>query len=151
MFGGLTPTGGIVTDPLDEMAEEFFPGSKRRRREPRIVPQQHPPAWDAKPRFYDVSGERTEFFTIGALAEALDREIVTIRSWISRGVLPEARYKLPPRGKTTFGAKGGQRLWTRAQIEAIAKIAQEEGLLGHARSKDFSKTQFTQRVIEALK
>ena len=138
-------------DPLDRLIEdEFFPGSKRRRRDPRPVPEKKPPAWDAKPRYYDVNGERTEFFTIGALAEALEKEIVTIRTWIRTGKMPEARFKLPPRGKSTFGAKGGQRLWTRAQIEAIVKIAHEEGVLG-VKPKDFSKTRFTERVTEAMK
>jgi hypothetical protein len=129
--------------------DDFFPGSKRKRREPRPVPEKKR-SWDAEPRFYEVNGEKVEFFTIGALAEVLDKKPVTLRTWIRHGKLPEARFKLPPRGKATFGEQGGQRLWTRAQIEAIAVIAAEEGVLG-VKPKDFAKTKFTERVIEVMK
>ena len=140
-----------MTDPLDAMIEdEFFPGSKRKRRDPRPVPEKKAASWDAKPQKRMLNGVETEFFTIGALAEALGKKVVTLRMWIDTGKMPEARYRLPPRGDSTFGAKGGQRLWTRDQIEAIVVIAQEEGVLG-IKPKDFSKTEFTKRVIEVMK
>lgn len=139
-----------MSDAVDDIMDEFFPGSKRKRRDPRPVPKKKPPAWDIKPRVFQVNGEDVEFFTIGALAQALEKEIVTLRMWIRTGKMPEARFKLPPRGDSTFGAKGGQRLWTRDQIEAIAIIAAEEGVLG-MKPKDFAKTKFTERVIEVMK
>ena len=87
-------------------------------------------AWDAKPAIYVYKGVSREFFKIGHLANALNRAPVTIRSWEKKGVLPISPYRTPaPRVSTVNGSPKGKRLWVRAQIEGILRIAREEGCI----------------------
>jgi MerR family regulatory protein len=61
------------------------------------------------PKTYVINGRETELFTIGELAEQLDRQRQTIRKWEREGIIPAA----------TFRSKAGRRLYTRPQITAI--------------------------------
>jgi hypothetical protein len=74
-----------------------------------------------KPRVLTIKGVPTEFFTIGALAAALERRPVTLRAWESEGVLPHAQFRTPPpQGEQVPGkAVKGQRLYTRRQAELV--------------------------------
>ena len=89
-----------------------------------------------------------DLFFIGALAKALNRDSVTMRAWIRKGWLPGAMYQTRP----VEGSRGdaGRRLWTRAQIEGIAQIAKEEGLLNDNPPR-IQRTKFTRRVMAAWK
>ena len=111
--------------------DERIPGSRRtlaedRARRAQKPKKERPTGWDRKPLIRAVDGNNYEFFTIGALAEALGKSPPTVREWIRKGILPKARYRLPV-APGTLG--DGKRLWTRAEIEGILKIAQEEGIV----------------------
>lgn len=87
--------------------------------------------WDSKPLVYFVGGKPQEFFPISALAHAIGKASVTIRSWENKGLLPPSPYRSPkPRKETIPGVSPkGRRLWTREQIEGILDIARQEGVI----------------------
>jgi hypothetical protein len=115
---------------------EYVPGSRKKRREPdpkvsrRKVGESN--GWDANPIIKTLGGQETEVFTIGALAQALEKTIVTVRLWERKGYIPRAPYRL--RSKTLKGQKtGGNRVYTRSLIEATIDEFAKRGLLGTAR------------------
>ena len=115
---------------------EYAPGSKKKRREPdpkvsrRKVGESN--GWDENPVIKTLGGKETEVFTIGALAQALEKTIVTVRLWERKGYIPRAPYRL--RSKTLKGQKtGGNRVYTRSLIEATIDEFAKRGLLGTAR------------------
>lgn len=115
---------------------EFFPGSKKKRREldPKISRRKSGESngWDSNPIMKTLGGQETEVFTIGALAQALEKQIVTVRLWERKGYIPRAPYRL--RAKTLKGQKtGGNRVYTRALIEATIDEFAKRGLIGTAR------------------
>ena len=127
-----------------EVEEEdyTYPGSRHVRRSVLEDPEpEDEPVWDAHSRVYAVKGEEREFFTISALATALRRESVTMRKWEERGYLPRARYRAPGAGKKR------DRLYTRAQIEGLVKIAKEEGLMNPQKKKRIDQTNFADRAF----
>ncbi|WP_063728955.1 hypothetical protein [Streptomyces sp. RTd22] len=141
----------------DSPPTQFYPGSTRRisrrpvrtQAELRPVAQEayyDPDRWDTKPQVKPFNGGYREFFGIGDLAKALRRDAVTMRKWESGGVIPKATYVIS--GKT---ANGNRRLYTREQIEAMVRIAEEEGLFdGDPRGIRITDTRFTERVKEAF-
>ena len=67
-----------------------------------------------------------------SFAQALGKQIVTIRLWERKGYIPQAPYRL--RSKTLKGQKtGGNRVYTRALIESAVEEFTRRGLLGAAR------------------
>ena len=62
-----------------------------------------------KPRVYTINNVELEMFTIGELAQRLDRQRQTLRKWEKQGLIPQAIYR----------SKAGRRLYTKNQIEAI--------------------------------
>jgi hypothetical protein len=115
---------------LDRLAAEYYPGNER------------PAPWDAKPRLYPDpdTGERTEFFTVGHLAAAMNRKPITIRQWERSGVIPRSVYQVPGANE-----HGRRRLYTRAQIAGMITIADEEGILRNDR-REIDKTNFIERI-----
>lgn len=88
--------------------------------------------WDSNPIIKTLGGKEVEFFTIGALATALEKEIVTIRYWERKGYIPTAPYRL--RSKMLQGKKvNGNRVYTRELIDIIIEEFTKRGLLGTAR------------------
>lgn len=134
-------------DLMASLAEldEFIPGSRMRRDSAAaipVTPQREMSTWDSRAYQKVVNGKTVELFAIGALAAALGRPLVTIRLWTNQGKLPQAIYRLPTRQVPLYGAHGqvkaykeqkGRRLYTRAQIEAVIRIANEHGILQAAR------------------
>jgi hypothetical protein len=88
-------------------------------------------------------GTPTEFFTIGALARALNRKPVTLRKLEAVGQLPKSG-----RRDARVQGKGKRRLYTRAQIDDAVRIAADEGILVET-WRPTSKTRFGDRLIEA--
>lgn len=115
------------------------PGSKQSRRESSPVADKRRKqalgesnGWDANPIIKTLQGVETEVFTIGALAHALDKKIVTIRLWEKKGYIPIAPYRL--RSKSLNGQKvNGNRVYTRRLIEIAIEEFARRGLLGSAR------------------
>lgn len=91
-----------------------------------------PEGWDHSPIIKTLGGKEVEFFTIGALATALEKEIVTIRYWERKGYIPTAPYRL--RAKMLQGKKvNGNRVYTRELINITIEEFMNRGLLGTAR------------------
>lgn len=133
------------------MTDGFYPGSSTpigQRPEPR-----EPIDW-GRPIIYNVGGVATEFYTVGQVAAALGRSATTMRKWERNGWLPKAAFRTP-----SVVRQKARRLYTRAQLEAIVRVAFEEGLmevtvdqLGRPHPKvAVADTKFVQRVSEALK
>lgn len=128
-----------MADPLlDRFSDLQEPGKNYPgKREPkmrsikRTAPADDKPPWDENPVYYMVKGERREFFTIRHLAAALDYSQQSIRAWENSGLLARSPFRSPKPRKPTIGGRNtkGKRLWTRAQIEGILRIAREEGVI----------------------
>ena len=133
---------------------EYIPGSKKKRREldPKISRRKSGESngWDANPIVKTLGGIETEVFTIGALALALDKTIVTIRLWERKGYIPRAPYRL--RSKTLKGEKtGGNRVYTRALIESTIDEFNRRGLLGSARVEWNQHEDLTDALVKRWK
>lgn len=115
------------------------PGSRQPRRDSteRAVKQRKKAfgdsnGWDENPTIKSLNGVETELFTIGALALALEKQIVTIRLWEKKGYIPIAPYRL--RSKELNGKKvQGNRVYTRELIDIIIEEFERRGLIGSAR------------------
>lgn len=130
---------------IESEEDLLYPGSRHLRR--RLVEEEtgaeeeiEDVVWDERPRLYTVKGEEKEFFTISALARALHREPVSMRKWEEKGYLPPARYRAPGAGKKR------DRLYTRAQIEGLVKLAKAEGLTDPAKKKRIDQTNFPDKA-----
>jgi hypothetical protein len=133
---------------------EYVPGSKRKRREPDPKVSRRKSGesngWDANPIMKTLNGVETEVFTIGALAQALEKTIVTIRLWERKGYIPRAPYRL--RSKTLKGQKtGGNRVYTRALIESAVAEFNRRGLLGAARVEWSQYDDLTETLVKTWK
>ena len=130
--------GAPMADPLlDRFADledpsAAYPGKRKPKlRSIKRVAKEDKPPWDANPVYYMVKGERMEFFTIRHLAAALDYSQQSIRAWENQSLLAKSPFRSPKPRKPTIGGRNtkGKRLWTRAQIEGILRIAKEEGVI----------------------
>lgn len=112
--------------------DDFYPGSKRKRREhdPAVsVRWIEEDAWDAKPIVKSYNGVETEFFYPGALAKALGKTSVTIRLWERNSHIPKAPFRLP--GYVRAGKEvPGKRVYTRELVEIAVEEFDKRGLLG---------------------
>jgi hypothetical protein len=74
---------------------------------------------------YLVNGMARRFYTVGALASALNRKPVTIRSWEAKGWIPPASFRTPaPKSEQIPGkAVKGRRLYSEAQIVFLVEAA----------------------------
>lgn len=122
---------------LTGWGSEYWPGSKQKRNvKAAPEPKRAPADWSVhgKTKTIKVHGVPTEveFFNLEALRIGLDRPAVTIRNWIANEYIPEAIYRMPRRmvrGKEQLG----QRLYTRAQVEAILRVFEEHGIRENCR------------------
>ncbi len=120
-----------MTDLVAEMfgdREEFYPGSKRKRR-PEPEPQEiSGEMWRENYTVKKIGGQDRRFFPIGALADALHVSVETIRHWVKKGYIPNAPYRLPT--SIVHGQKHqGRRLYTEPMIDAAVKTFASRGLL----------------------
>lgn len=133
---------------------EYIPGSKKKRREidPKVSRRRNGEnnGWDSNSIIKTLNGVETEVFTIGALAQALEKTIVTIRLWERKGYIPRAPYRL--RSKTLRGQKtGGNRVYTRALIESAIEEFNRRGLLGSARVEWGQYEDLTEALVKRWK
>lgn len=153
---------GVLDDLRQAAAEapdvEFYPGSKvpivrhpnRAEKDTYVAPPED--AWDQDPatrRRQSIRGEEREFFTLGALAAALNRRPVTLRTWERNKVIPGPLFV-----KKGDNPNGRRRLYSRAQIEGLIKIAEEEGILrpdAKGFYKPITQTNFTKRAFALFK
>lgn len=142
----MSPLRPLPRKNPDQAPVELYPGTNRQIITSRPLDLDRPaPAaerWDAYPREYTVRGRTVEFFTIGALAKALNRRVSTIRLWESNGTIPVTIWRAP-----SEDFRGRQRLYSRDLVEAMIKIAEEEGVL-RPHGRNIHKTKFRERVYE---
>ena len=132
--------------------DEYYPGSKKKRKavvpkEPEVVVSL---TWDTNPTKHTLpNGKDVEMFTIGALAAALGRPIITIRSWIKEGYLPSAPYRLPVKKDINGKDHLGKRLYSRAMIEAVIELFRSAGILEVKRIDWSQHRQLSNGIAEA--
>ena len=130
------------------------PGSKKQRRESTPVADKRRSkamtgsnGWDSNPIIKTIRGVETEVFTIGALALALEKQIVTIRLWEKKGYIPGAPYRL--RSKSLNGKKvNGNRVYTRELIEITIEEFESRGLLNSPRVEWSLHSDLTDVLVE---
>lgn len=126
-------------EELDAVFGTFYPGSRHERMDPVESEEPEEEPWDLNPKVVVYGGKEVEFFTIGALAKALNRTVGSIRKWERLGYIPKATYR--------SAGERQNRLYTRPQVEGMRAIAQEEGLLDPRKHVVVSDTRFTERVV----
>jgi hypothetical protein len=120
-------------DKLFKSLDDYYPGSKRKRRkpDPNVKPRKvsTPNAWNTDPQVKALpNGKVIELFSAGALALALGRPLVTLRLWERKGYIPRAPYRL--KSMIVNGVKKpGWRMYSRAIVEATIESFQSRGLL----------------------
>lgn len=129
--------------------DSYYPGSKRKRRE-KVEKQPEESTWDAKPFIKTLpNGKDVEMFTLGALALALNRPVITLRAWMTEGYLPTSPYRLP----TTVDKNGkevlGRRLYTRPMIEETVRLFSKAGVLTAKRIDWSVNRQLVDEIVEA--
>jgi hypothetical protein len=131
----------------------FYPGSKQKVKTFTDPAKNQAPAGDD--REYDLGRGRVlnvddvphTFYTVGTLAEALNRKSGTIRKWETDGIIPIATFILPSDDK-----RGQRRLYTKEL--GLRDIASQEGILyptAGGRWKDVQTTQFKAKALELFK
>lgn len=135
-------------DLIDEtFSDLYYPGSKKKRAEKKPVKEELPePTWDSVSYKKWVGNKEIEFFTIGALAKALHRPLITIRHWMKEGNLPLSPYRLPTKADKHGKDHAGRRLYTRAMIEAAVDIFTQAGLL-HAKRVNWLANEYVTDAI----
>ncbi len=129
--------------------DNFYPGSKRKRREEKKEEVKVATAWDSKPYVKSLpDGTDMEFFTIGALAIALGRPIISIRHWIKSGYLPVSPYRLPAKVDVNGKERLGRRLYSRPMIEVAVAMFGKAGLLNVKRIQ-WPNQELTSAIAEA--
>ncbi|MEV4575999.1 MerR family transcriptional regulator [Nonomuraea jabiensis] len=109
------------------------------------------PLANLKTKLYRVNGVPTPFYGIGELAKILGRRPDTIRGWEERGWLPKPTAVFPGRDprNADSATHGRRRLYTRAHLLGLLKIAQEEDVLAnHSR---ISQSRFPQKARKLFK
>lgn len=115
--------------------DSYYPGSKRKRREP-AAPKvsEEPSGWEDE--FFEKylpNGEKVQMYTLGSLAKALGKSTKALRLWMEEGKFPTSPYRLP----ATVGKNGkeyaGRRLYSRRMVEAAVEIFSTAGLMGVSR------------------
>ena len=142
-----------MSDEIDRLFEEldtYYPGSKRKRKE-KVIKEAGPEvAWDAKPIKKKLpNGNEVELFTIGAMANALGRPVITIRTWIKEGYLPASPYRLPAKKNKNGEDHQGRRLYSRAMVERTVSLFHSAGLLHTKRVEWSVHRQLSNEIAEA--
>lgn len=122
-------------DKLIQTLDDFYPGSKKKRRaldpvvEKRRQAKAEAGAWDSNPMLKQLpNGKTIELFPAGAFASALGRPLVTIRLWERRGYIPRAPYRLKS-GMLNGKKVPGWRMYSRAMVESTLASFRSRELL----------------------
>jgi hypothetical protein len=141
-----------MTDKIDTFLsdlDDYYPNSKRKRRVKEEKVNKKDSDWTINPIKKTLpNGRDMEFYTIGALAVALGRPLVTIRYWMKEGYLPAPSYRLGDKTDATGKEIKGRRLYSRAQIDVTVKLFEKAGALGITRLR-WPNEQLTDAIAEA--
>ena len=139
----------IDIDEVFADLDQFYPGSKRKRREASAAPvNKSDGAWDANPIIKVHKGVETEFFMLGAFAKALGKSNVTMRLWERKAYIPKSPYRLPSSTLPDGRKIAGKRVFTRELIEAAVEEFAKRGLLGTARVEWKNHRDLTIALVE---
>lgn len=128
----------------------YYPGSKRKRKEPKPKKEVQILDWDTKPRKTTLpNGSQVDMFLIGSLCKALNRPLVTIRSWIKEGYIPQSPYRLPSTTTKSGEEYRGRRLYSRRMIEAAVEIFNQNRLFEEKRINWSQHQQVTQSLVDS--
>ena len=142
-------TDDIIDSVIADL-ENFYPGSKRKRRIVETTKIKEKILWDANPQIKPLpNGKDIELFTVGALAQALNRPFITIRTWNQKGYLPTPPYRLPTKKDKNGEDHKGRRLYSRAMIEATISIFAQFGVLHVSRIDWSTHRQLTVEIADA--
>lgn len=141
-----------MIDLIDEAfadLDQFYPGSRRKRRQ--RAPSASAPdslGWDHSPIVRTLAGRPVDMFQVGALAEALTRPVVTIRTWERKGYIPTAPY----RWRSGVGGKqAGKRLYSRSIIQSTVDAFRAHGVLDARRIDWEQSTALSIQLFEEWK
>jgi len=141
-----------MTDKIDNFLsdlDDYYPNSKRKRRVKEEKVNKKDSDWTINPIKKTLpNGRDMEFYTIGALAVALGRPLVTIRYWMKEGYLPAPSYRLGDKTDATGKEIKGRRLYSRAQIDVAVELFGKAGFLNKTRIQ-WPNQQLTDAVAEA--
>jgi hypothetical protein len=123
-----------MKDPLELFGDlPDFPGSRTPKNRPnakKFYNELDDRYNGAKSKIYIINGEKKVFFTVGGLAQALNRKSVTMRMWENRGWLPKPRFRTPTPQGVHFGEKSpkGRRLYSLDQVDFLIDAVNQFGL-----------------------
>lgn len=141
-----------MSDGIDNFLsglDEYYPNSKRKRRVKEEKVNKKDSDWTINPIKKTLpNGRDMEFYTIGALAVALGRPLVTIRYWMKEGYLPAPSYRLGDKTDATGKEIKGRRLYSRAQIDVAVELFGKAGALDKTRIK-WPNQKLTDAIAEA--
>lgn len=141
-----------MTDKIDNFLsdlDDYYPNSKRKRRVKEEKVNKKDSDWTINPIKKTLpNGRDMEFYTIGALAIALGRPLVTIRYWMKEGYLPAPSYRLGDKTDATGKEIKGRRLYSRAQIDVAVELFGKAGFLNKTRIQ-WPNHQLTDAITEA--
>ena len=132
----------VKDEPAFTPWRELFGGAKKRPASPKRTTIDDPgaPWWARNP----VRGnDGRTYYRIGCLALALGVSPQRLRRWVRWGWMPDSAYRVHG-----VDRRGDRRLFTRSMIEAAARIAAEERVIG-AKRCDLSQSLFGIRLDEA--
>jgi len=122
-----------MNDFIDETfadLDKFYPGSKRKRREPVAPKQKIDATWEDTYSLKNLpSGITVQMYTLGTLAKAINRSTKTLRYWMEQGQFPTSPYRLPDKIGSNGKEYAGRRLYSKAMVEATIEIFAKAGLL----------------------
>lgn len=130
---------------------DYYPFSKKKRREPTPKPEpKENESWESKSYKKTMpNGVDMEMYTLGSLAEALGRPIITIRAWMKAGYLPVSPYRLPARVDKHGHTRQGRRLYSKPMIEAAVEVFRSAGILETSRINWVDHRQVALDIAEA--
>ncbi len=132
-----------MADRIDEMFGQgadptLYPGSRHTRaaveKSTMSVPGTSlsdlldPASWGIPPVQKKIMGKPITLYTLGALANALQRPIVTLRLWEAQGRIPSAPYRAEH--VSGPGGKVGRRYYSQRNINDAQMEFYRRGLLG---------------------
>lgn len=142
-------TGDFIDQTFADM-DKYYPGSKRKRREPAPPKEVVEVEWSARPVKKTLpNGKDVEMYTIGALAAALGRPIITIRLWMKEGHLPLPPYRMATKVDKLGNERKGRRLYTRPMIEEAVSAFDRAGVLYATRIDWAAHTNLTKEIALA--
>jgi hypothetical protein len=92
-----------------------------------------------KAKEYTIKGKDIELYTIGELADRLDRQRQTLRKWEKQGIIPQATYR----------SGSNRRLYSLNQISAIVETVEQFQIKQGQPIPGEFKDIVTERFIEA--